>query len=426
MPPDRAQLQREQLGKLNALLTAIIPANPFYTRKLHAAQGERSPRFAGLEEFAARVPFTTKQELVADQQAHPPYGTNLTFPVSRYTRFCQTSATTGRPLRWLDTPASWDWMLRCWEQVYRATGVGEADRVFCAFSFGPFLGFWLAFESAQRLGCLCLPGGGLSSAARLRMIIENEVTVLCCTPTYALRLAEVAAQEGVDLRTARVKTVIVAGEPGGSIPSTRARLKQAWPGARPFDHHGLTELGPVTYEWPDQPGMLAVIESDYIAEIVDPATGAEVEAGQVGELVLTNLGRTGSPLLRYRTADLVRKAFIGGQLALDGGILSRTDNMVVVRGVNVYPSAVEELVRAHPEVAEYRVEIHAQHPLTELQVIIEPVAGCADAAALARRIEAEFRNVFALRIPVGLAAPGSLPRFELKAMRWVRPGSPPT
>src|SRR5262249_37894170 len=153
---------------------------------------------ASLADFKARVPFTVKQELVADQAACPPFGTNLTYPLDQYTRFSQTSGTSGAPLRWLDTTATWSWMVDNWVDVFRVSGVGSQDRVFFAFSFGPFLGFWTAFEAAGRLGCLCIPGGGLSSSARLRSMLDNQATVLCCTPTYALRLAEIAAQDGID------------------------------------------------------------------------------------------------------------------------------------------------------------------------------------------------------------------------------------
>ena len=194
----------------------------------------------------------------------PPFGTNLTYPLTCYTRFHQTSGTTGQPLRWLDTPASWEAMVENWMDVFRAATIGAADRVYFAFSFGPFIGFWMAFESAERLGCLCLPGGGLSSVARIRAILENAATALCCTPTYAIRLGEVAAEEGIDLAESNVRRIIVAGEPGGSIPATRRHIEQLWPGARVFDHHGMTEVGPVTYECPVVPGVLHVIERGHI------------------------------------------------------------------------------------------------------------------------------------------------------------------
>jgi phenylacetate-CoA ligase len=275
------------------------------------------------------------------------------------------------------------------------------------------------------MGALCLPGGGMSSSARLRAILDNGATVLCCTPTYAVRLAEVAAEEKVDLGAARVKTIIVAGEPGGSIPSVRERIEKLWPDARVFDHHGMTEVGPVTYECPARPGVLHVIESAYYAEIIAPLTGEPIAPCQTGELVLTTLGRTGSPLLRYRTGDLVKAdsqpcACGRNELALIGGILGRTDDMIVVRGVNIYPSAVDEIIRATDDVFEYQVQVSTVQALTELSLHIEPKPGCGDVPALVGKLERSFQTQFALRIPVTSVPAGTLPRFEMKAKRWVR------
>ena len=428
--PTRSAIAASQLRQLRALLSALTPANRFYTEKFQAA-GCPNP-VTSLEEFSRRFPFTSKLELMEDQQRHPPYGTNLTFPLERYARCHQTSGSKGTPIRWLDTPESWSWMLDHWERIYCAAGVTRADRVFFAFSFGPFIGFWLAFEAAARLGCFCLPGGGLSSVARLRAIFDHGATALCCTPTYALRLAEVAAEEKMDLSGSRVRVIIVAGEPGGSIPATRHRLEQLWPGARIFDHHGMTETGPVTYECPARPGVLHVLESGYLAEVIDPATTRPVAPGDTGELVLTNLGRVGSPLLRYRTGDLVRPnspagissgkpcACGGFAVALAGGILGRTDDMVAVRGVNIYPSAVEDIIRDSGRVAEFQVQISTQQSLTELVVRIEPIAECREVNALVRQLEKAFQLAFALRVPVRAVAPGTLPRFEMKAQRWMR------
>ncbi|MDW8310941.1 MAG: hypothetical protein RMK20_16335, partial [Verrucomicrobiales bacterium] len=219
----RAEIEAAQLEQLRSLLAELFPANRFYTQKLQAAGVTFD--VASLADFRARFPFTTKAELVEDQAHHPPFGTNLTWPLERYTRFHQTSGTRGAPLRWLDTPESWEWMLENWMEVFRAAGVGAGDRVCFAFSFGPFIGFWLAFESAERLGCLCLPAGGLSTTARLRLMAETRANVLCCTPTYALHMAEVAAREGLDLRQLPLKCLLVAGEPGGSVPAVRARLQ---------------------------------------------------------------------------------------------------------------------------------------------------------------------------------------------------------
>ncbi|MBK9169677.1 MAG: phenylacetate--CoA ligase family protein [Bryobacterales bacterium] len=404
-----------QLAALRVLLAAILPGNRFYARKLEGVSGITS-----LEDFRRRVPFTTKQELVDDQAAHPPFGKNHTFPLSWYTRYCQTSGTSGQPMRWLDTPESWEWMLENWDRVYSAAGVTAADNVFFAFSFGPFLGFWTAFEAAARMGCLAIPGGGMRTAARLRTLLDAGATVLCGTPTYVIHLGEAAPAEGIDLSRSGIRRIIVAGEPGGSVPGTRAHIEKLWPGAKVADHHGMTEIGPVSYECPARPCVLHVMEDRYIAEVIDPATD---EPAGSGELVLTNLGRTAAPLIRYRTGDLVRPALRGrcacgtDDLALEGGILGRADDMVVVRGVNVYPTAIEDVLRGCG-VAEYRVEVRVERALTELSLEVEP--GPEDGPDLEHRIQAALYNALALRIPVVVVPGGTLPRFEMKARRWLR------
>jgi phenylacetate-CoA ligase len=420
--PRRLAIINNQADRLRALLAAIIPANPFYTQKFEASGAAK--RFPSLERFFSGVPFTSKQELVEDQRVHSPYGSNLTYPLEHYSRCHQTSGTAGTPLRWLDTPESWSAMLANWEQILRVAGVTRGDRAFFAFSFGPFIGFWLGFEAAVKTGCLCLPGGGLSSVARLRAILDLGATVVCGTPTYALHLAQVAATEGIDLGASQVRRLIVAGEPGGSLPATRQQLESLWPGARVFDHHGMTEVGPVTYECPARPGVLHVLEGSFIPEVIDPTTGAAVASGERGELVLTTLVRTGSPLLRYRTGDLVKTAVPTmcecgrSELALEGGILGRTDDMVVIRGVNVYPAAVDEVVRACGGVAEYQVEVTTAGSLAELSLQFEPAPDCADVPGLVKKLRASFEAAFSLRVPVRAVAAGTLPRFELKAKRW--------
>jgi phenylacetate-CoA ligase len=421
--PDRNAIETEQLAKLRLLLH-VLRSNPFYSAKLRRA--DIPPEFLSLEAFSKHMPFTLKQELIDDQQRNPPFGTNLTYPLDRYTRFTQTSASTGQPVRWLDTKGSWDWMLDNWIRVFEAAEVKANDRIFFPFSFAPFLGFWTAFEAAVRMGCLCIPGGGLTSVARLRLILDNNITVLCCVPTYAIRLAEVAAAENMDLAAGSITKIIVSGEAGGSISSTRSRIEKLWHGARVVDHHGMTEIGPVSYGCPKCPNVLHIIESAFIAEVIDPTSGEPILPGQAGELVLTNLGRLGSPLLRYRTGDLVQTkpeqpCECGSyELPLEAGILGRTDDMVVVRGVNLYPSAVEGVVRAYDDVAEYRVELHEQSEYPEIEVQIEATQNCIDPMRLAERLEAALQTTFALRIPVSIVSSGVLPRFEMKAQRWVR------
>jgi phenylacetate-CoA ligase len=383
---------------------------PFYARK-----------FAGLEGLPfEKLPFTTKSELAADQLAHPPYGSTLAYERTRYTRLHQTSGTSsGKPLRWLDTPESWQWLLSCWKTIYSHLDLTHEDVLFFPFSFGPFLGFWTAFEAACDRGHFCLSGGGLSSTARLQFLIEHRATVLCCTPTYALHLAELAKSEGIDLAASPVRMLIVAGEPGGSIAATRQRIETLW-GARVIDHYGLTEVGPATIEPVSQPGELIVLESHFHAEVIDPETANPLfvtAEGVTGELVLTNLGRWGSPLIRYRTGDSVHaKRGADGRLTLVGGVLGRTDDMIHVRGNNLYPGSIEAVVRQFPEVAEFRLVVDKRSPMTDLCVEIEVVPNVTP-MAIAEAVARALRDVLLFRIDV--VPVGQLPRYEMKARRVV-------
>ncbi|MFC7339461.1 phenylacetate--CoA ligase family protein [Haloferula chungangensis] len=399
----------DPLPKLNQLLAAILPANRFYAEKLSGLP----TRFESLAEFTATIPFTTKDELAADHEAHPPYGSTHSFPLEGYHRYHQTSGTRGKPLIWLDDPNSWTWILDNWEWVWRGAGVLPGDTAFFPFSFGPFLGFWAGFEAATRMGVRAVPGGGLSSEDRLHLLKRSRSRILCCTPTYALRLAEVGLNIGLPVSSLGIRTIVVCGEPGGSIPEVRRAIESTWQ-ARVFDHHGMTEIGPVSVSSMDQADLLLLRHESYFCEVIDPDSEKIIEPGsdQTGELVLTTLGRHGSPLLRYRTGDLVKPVPHGDHFALDGGVLSRCDDMVVIRGINIHPSAIDAVVRSFPEIGEYQVEIDQRHALTELSLKVETTEETA--ADLAHQL----RSTFSLRIPVSAAPSGSLPTFEVKAKRW--------
>lgn len=416
----RAKLAAEQLRLLNLLLPKLLNGNGFYGPRLRAA-GLNLP-LTSLEGFMS-LPFTSKSELQEDQLAHPPFGSNLTYPIEAFTRFHQTSGSTGTPMRWLDTTHSWQTLIRNWKKVFEAAGVTASDRCFFAFSFGPFLGFWTAFEAATSIGCLSIPGGGMRTLGRLQTLLENQVSVLCCTPTYAIHLGQMAHQEGIDLSASHVKKILVAGEPGGSIPTVRQTIQTLWPTARVFDHHGMTEIGPASFPCPNQPNRLHLIEPGFLVEVRDPETGQLAGEGEPGELILSNLERDGMPLLRYRTGDLVI-AHTGTcecgdpTTYLEGGILGRLDDMVIIRGVNLYPAAIDAIVREFAQILEYQVLVEGNQGLSQVNLIIEAgqqTQGAEIAQALGHRLHAHFN----LRIPVTHVPPGSLPRQELKAKRWI-------
>jgi phenylacetate-CoA ligase len=423
---DDFPLRSDPSSRLAVLLRTLLAHNPFYRRKLPGLRPEdidapREPR-----DLLRRLPFTLKREIQEDQAEHPPHGSNLTFPPGTYVRYHQTSGTSGRPIAWLDTRESWDWVVSCWLAIYRRVGIRPADRFFFPFSFGPFLGFWSAFEGACRLGNLCIPGGGLTTLARLRVLTERGITVVAATPTYALRMAEVARAEGIDLAATPVRALIVAGEPGGSVPAVKGRIESEW-NARCFDHCGMTEVGPYGYECIESPGGLHVLEDEYLVEVIDPRTGEPAEAE--GELVLTNLGRVGSPVLRYRTGDLVRwsrKPCPCGSPhgRLEGGILGRADDMVIVRGNNVFPSAVDAILRRIPEIAEYRVRVRTRDAMTSLLLEVEPITGGSPTPdsrePLRGRVAEAIEAALLFEPEVSVVDPGSLPRFELKARRWIK------
>jgi phenylacetate-CoA ligase len=394
--------RRAQWARLSAKLPELHRKNAFYRAKLPKTARE-----------LGELPLTTKSELSEDQAAHPPFGTNLTYPIERYVRLHQTSGTTGRPLRILDDAESWAWWRDCWQPVYRAAGVTARDRIFFAFSFGPFVGFWSAFGGAERLGALCLTGGAMTTTERVAAIVATDATVLMSTPTYALRLAEAAREEGIDLARSALRVSIHAGEPGASIPATRDRIEKEL-GVEAFDHTGATEVGAYGFSCSARDGV-HINELEFIVEILN-ATGEARDEGD-GELVLTNLGRWGAPVIRYRTGDRVQAVrgtcSCGRTLVkLVGGIAGRVDDMVTVRGVNVFPSAIEAIVRRFDEVGEYRVELARVREMDELRCVVEAPPEVAD------RVGSAIHRELGIRCLVESVSPGTLPRFEMKARRF--------
>lgn len=411
---NRGELEALQLNKLNALLAAIRPTNQLYAQMLQAA-----PQQLDSLEQLTELPITTKDELLSDS-ASVRLSRNRTYSDERYVRFHQTSGSRGRPMAVLDTADDWRWWIECWQFVLDAAEIGPSDRAMLAFSFGPFVGFWSAFDALTARGALAIPGGGLSTLARIDLIEHCGATCLFCTPNYALHMAEAALDHGVHLADLPVKTVVVAGEPGGSVPAIRARIEDAW-GAAVVDHAGATEIGAWGYgsQWGgDQEGRgLRVIESEFIAEFISVESGEPAEEGELAHLVLTSLGRFGSPVIRYRTGDLVRaqKSSDGHDqfVFLAGGVLGRADDMMIIRGVNIFPSSIEQILRGFPEVVDYRMTARKRGQMDELVIEVE------DHLGEPRRIAEELQLRLGLKVDVRLAPTMSLPRTEGKGKRFV-------
>lgn len=402
---ERPALAAHQLSRLNGLLAEILPQNRFYRDKL----GDRAGGLDSLDELV-NLPLTTKEELATCDEA-----ANRTYPLERYVRFHQTSGTSGRPLVVLDTADDWRWWVDCWQHVLDAAGLKPGDRALLASSFGPYIAWWSAQDALAARGVMPLPGGGLSSLARVDLMQRTGATALFCTPTYALRLAEVARENHVDLRGLAVQTIVVAGEPGGSIPAVRDRIEAAFD-ATVFDHAGATEVGP--WGFPDAARTgLHVTETEFIAEFLDLGTGGPAEEGALAELVLTNLGRRGAPVIRYKTGDLVRPSRpTEGPCRfalLAGGVLGRADDMMIIRGVNVFPSSVEAILREFPEVEEYRLTARRRGETDVLEIDLE------DRLQEPTRIGRTLQVRLGLKIEVRCVPHGSLPRFEAKARRFV-------
>lgn len=402
-------LARQQLDKLNSLLAAILPQNRLYAEKL---AGIQLP-LTSLDQLA-ELPYTYKDELAALPHEGE-FATNLTYPLDQYTRYHRTSGTRGRPIAVLDTPTDWQWWLDVWQYMLDAAEVTPSDRVFMAFSFGPFIGFWSAHDACVARGALVIPGGGLTTKSRLELIRSTKATVVFTTPSYALHMAEVGAQNSSPVGHLGVKKIIVAGEPGGSVPATRQRIEEAWQ-AELIDHAGASEIGPWGYGDADGRG-LRIIESDFIAEFHSVESGQPAVEGELAELVLTTLGRYGSPVIRYRTGDLVRPSWNApGEnrfVLLEGGVLGRADDMLVIRGVNVFPSSIEQILLSFPEVVEWRLTAHKVGAMDSMTIDVE------DRLAQPMRVADELQLRLGLKVEVRCAPLGSLPRFEGKGKRFI-------
>jgi phenylacetate-CoA ligase len=423
----RPALEALQLAKLRRQAEWAQTRSPWYGRVMSAA-GFDPAALASIGDLA-RLPMLTREEWMSSQFEHPPYGEIPTIGGDGAIRVHTTSGTTGKgPLRALDSRKDWAWIAEMWAYAIWGCGVRPGDTAYIAFGYGSFIGFWGLHYSMEKIGVLNVPGGAQSTEARVRQIIDFGATVVASTPTYALRLAQEAQTLGIDLRGSSVKRVILSGEPAGSIPQTKALIEDQW-GAKAYDTAGMTEIGTImVFECEHQPGGTHIIEDHVIEEVIDPDTLQPAAYGEAGERVVTSFGRGSIPLLRYRTGDLVCKVPASrctcgrGFDIYEGGILGRVDDMKIIRGTNVYPRAIEAIVREFPEVHEFQTVITREGVRDEITLRVECQAGWPPDrwSELAQTLHTRLALAHeGLNFRVERAGAGELPRFELKAKRTV-------
>ncbi len=420
----RDKLRRLQEKKLKAIVQHAWDRSPFYRKKFEEANV--TPDQIKSRDDISRLPFTTKEDLRKDQQEFPPWGSMLTLPIEECQRIHMTSGTTGQALRVVDTAEDWSKFCHAHARMLYAYGIRKTDMVMPAFGFGPFIGFWATYYAAEEIGCTLLATGGFKTQQRVNTLVAYPITAMGCTPSYAIYMAEEAKKMGIDLRKdAQIRITWHTGEPGGGIPSVVKKIEEAL-GCKAFDFIGSTEIGPWGFNCEFQSGLTHINDDWALAEVLDFDTDEPVGPGQTGELVLTNLERRANPFLRYRTRDIVtvadRTCPCGRTLfCLEGSVLGRLDDMKKVRGIIVYPSRIEEIVREFKEMDEFQIVFTRVHDLDEIIVKIDPVAELARGSypGFQNKVEKALQVGLGIRASVEIMEHGTLPRWDHKAKRIV-------
>jgi len=422
----RDQLQELQLQRFQERMAYVYERSPMYRRKFDEA-GIKPADIRSLEDIS-RIPFTVKEELRESQAQHPPWGDFMCVPPEEGVRVFQTTGTTGIPVRVMLNKK--DWTVHFYEQFMyfmHAYGIKTSDILFVPFGYSLYIAWWGFQAALEQAGVMIVPGGGQSSKDRVRNIFNWEATVVCGTPTYLLYLGETAKKMGVSLRDSKVSIIAAAGEPGANVLSTKQAIEETW-GAKCYDDIGSSEISNFGFECISQKGT-HVNEAMFYAECLDPETLQPVENGQVGELVLSNLCCETMPLLRYRIKDLVkfnRERCDCGRtfLRLEGGILGRSDDMFQFGGVNVFPSAIENLIREVEVFSnEYQIVVPRMGSGKRIRIRVEPASEDVSAEKLERAVRdfiEHFKYMVTFTPEVEIVGVGELPRFELKAKRVIR------
>ncbi|MDO8690308.1 MAG: AMP-binding protein [Dehalococcoidia bacterium] len=421
----RDELDKRHLSKIQKLIKFAYDNTPFY-RDLYGKAGFKPEDIRTWDDFHHRVPLVDKPDFMREQDARPPIAMPG-LPREHQHAFLMTSGTTGSPMRMAysryDEVSSGDLFATAWWDG----GVRAGDSYYFCFTFGPWAALWAAYWGTKRLGGIVYSGASLSTEDRIKQILAFKPTVVLGTPTYLLHMAEVAEKMGVDLHQAGVKMLSGGGEPGFNVPVTRRVLLDKWGAERTGDIYGLSETCNACVECGKAgSGGVHVHEWHFHGYAMSPDTLEPVKEGEIGEHIITTYRRIGQIFIKYRTHDLVQFDYhpdhgCGWSWAfLPGAVLARTDFMVIIRGVNVFPTAIENLLGQVPGASHhYEIHIDRVEGLDKILVKFEAKDGetSDNFAGIAARAKALYHEKLSVGVDVEVIHPGALPRYDLKAKR---------
>lgn len=427
LPVER--LREIQLAKLQRVVRFAWERSPFY-RELWQRH-DVSPADVSRLEDIQRFPLVRKEDFEQSQQAQPLFGNIPTAAPNSgaFMKFWSTSGSTGRPRLWLETKEDHENDILIFIRAFYAYGVRSGMRGYFGFAYPPFEAFWKAHYAAEAMGCHVIPKGPLPTAVILRSLTQWKADFMVSTPTFAIRQAEVAQENGIELASIGIKIIVLAGEPGATISGTKRLIEQQWGGARVCDAMGMTEIGgPVLFtcaEQADRPEPSEHMLSDYtLFEVLDLDSQQPAQPGKDGGLVVTSLFRLGMPVVRMYTNDIVELSSepcdCGRTFPLmKGGVKGRLDDVIFYKGIKVVPATAEVAIRAVDGLgAEYLLEHRAE--LLKLTAEALPGRPGSDFESLAQAVRSEFTRLTSLRIPVAVVPFGTLTRVETKSKRLIR------
>lgn len=422
----REKLDALHFQRVRKMLKYCYDRVPFY-RRLYDAAGIKPEDVKTWEDFYCKVPRFDKPDLLNEQDQNPDGIALKAMDLSYGLYYYETSGTTGRPFRELSTFFDIYNTADVWAMGWWNAGVRPGDSVYFCFDFAMFAGFWTAFRGCERLGLRILSGARLNSEQRVNQILSYRPTVVMGTPTYLIHLIETAKKMGLDLRDAGVKYTTGAGEPGGNVPTTRKKIIQGFGCKKYIDIYGISDLMFGSVECHVECGGVHINETAFYSYFIDQEGKVIKEDGQVGEHIVTGFNRFLQPVINYRTHDLVRPYWHHDHgcnwtfIFLDGAVLGRTDYMVTIKGTNVYPTAVENLLADVEDLSNnYEVHVSLENDMDKMEVVVEAGDGVPEEqyGELSRRLEEVYRTNIRVGIGVKVVSPMTLPRYELKSKRF--------